>query len=178
MGRQANISFNIRQLVIFHRDKGKSYNEIGKILSLSKSTVADIVKSFNNDKGRIESISQSDRPKVIDNRERRRIIGKVEANFLSAPKLVAEVSQEMQKNVHPQAIRRLLKENGCNRRVSRMGNIIGKKPFINEIGRNEFDPLKNLSARNKNDVIFADESKFNVSHSDGNESNGLEKNEY
>lgn len=34
-----NTSINIRSLVIYHRQKGKTLREIGKILNLSHSTV-------------------------------------------------------------------------------------------------------------------------------------------
>lgn len=39
-------SFDIKQLVIFHHEKGKSYCEINALLNLSNSTVMDIIKSF------------------------------------------------------------------------------------------------------------------------------------
>jgi len=47
MGRKGkNSSFDERQLVIFHYEKDKLYREIGKLINLSNSTVADIVKRY------------------------------------------------------------------------------------------------------------------------------------
>lgn len=44
-----NTSFDLRQLAIFHYAKGKSYREIGKLLNIGKSTVADIIKRFKEE---------------------------------------------------------------------------------------------------------------------------------
>jgi len=55
MGRKGkNSSFDEYQLVIFHYEKDKSYQEIGKLINLSKSTIADIERYVRED--RIESI--------------------------------------------------------------------------------------------------------------------------
>jgi DNA-binding MarR family transcriptional regulator len=43
--KSKNISFNRRQLVIFSREKGKSFRKIGTLLNLSKATVTEIIKS-------------------------------------------------------------------------------------------------------------------------------------
>lgn len=89
-----NTSFNKRQLVIFHYEKGNSYREISNLLNLSKSTVADIVKKYIHE-DRIDSISQKGRPKFLDSRDERKIIRKIKQNpGLSAPKLTAELFEE------------------------------------------------------------------------------------
>ena len=54
--KDKNNSFDERQLVIFYCEKDKSYREIGKLINLNKSTVADIVKRYVRE-DRIESIS-------------------------------------------------------------------------------------------------------------------------
>ena len=85
-----NTSFDTRQLVIYNREKGKSYREIGTLLNLSKSTVADIIRRYNRE-DRIESVAQTDRPKLLDIRDKRKIIRKVNKDpKLSAPRLAAE----------------------------------------------------------------------------------------
>jgi len=45
--------------------KGKSYRKIGKLINLTKSTVANIVKRYVREDG-IESILQKGRPKLLD----------------------------------------------------------------------------------------------------------------
>ena len=127
--KSKNISFNLRQLVIFHREKGKSYRQIAAILDLKKSTVADIVNRYKNE-DRIESLPQSGRRKIINEREKRKIIRKVKENpRLSASTLAAEFREESGKNVSTQTVRRLLKEDGYN------GRVAIKKPYISEINR-------------------------------------------
>lgn len=50
MGRKGkNTLVEMQQLVIFHREKGKSYREISKLSNINKSTVADIIKRFKNE---------------------------------------------------------------------------------------------------------------------------------
>lgn len=127
--KSKNTSFDVRQLVIFHREKGKFYREIGALLNLSKSTVADIIKSYNRE-DRIASIPQKRRPKILDDRDRRNIVRKIKKDpALSASKLSAELFEESGKKVHPDTVRRVLQEYGYNGRVAR------KKPYINEANR-------------------------------------------
>ncbi|KAK2579096.1 hypothetical protein KPH14_008495 [Odynerus spinipes] len=98
------------------------------MLNVSKSTVADIVKRFKYE-DRIDSIPQKGQPKKLDARDKRKLIRKIKKDpTLSAPKLAAELLNEVGKKVHPQTIRRALKENGYNGRVAR------KKPPVLEYG--------------------------------------------
>ena len=114
-----NTSFDTRQLVIYNREKGKSYREIGTLLNLSKSTVADIIRRYNRE-DRIESVAQTGRPKLLDIRDKRKIIRKVNKDpKLSAPRLAAELFKETGKKVHSDTVRRMLNESGYNGRVPR-----------------------------------------------------------
>lgn len=166
MGRKGkNTTFNVRQLVIFHREKGKSYRQISDMLNISKSTVADIIRRCNTE-DRIESIPQSGRPKVLNSREERLIVRKVKVNpTISAPKIASEVLEESRKKVSPETVRRTLRQAGYNGRVAR------KKPFINEMNRKKrIGFAQEYSSKEESwwkSVIFADESKFNLHNSDG-----------
>lgn len=65
MGRKnKNTSFDKRQLVIYHRQNGYTYEKIGHMLKMSKSTVGDIVGRFKNE-DRIDFIPQTGRPKAF-----------------------------------------------------------------------------------------------------------------
>lgn len=166
MGRKTkNTSFDQRQLVIFHREKGKSYREISAMLRISKSTVAEIIRRFNIE-NRIESIPQTGRPAALNDREKRRLVRKIKENpRLSAPRLASELLEERGKKVHPETIRRTLRQHGYNGRVAR------RKPFINEANRRKrLNFAKELVSKDEawwTNVIFADESKFNIYNSDG-----------
>ncbi|XP_076395357.1 uncharacterized protein LOC143265686 [Megachile rotundata] len=127
--KSKNTSLDIRQLVIFHRGKGKSYLEIGKLLNISQSSVANIIQRYKYE-DRIVSIPQKGRPRVLDSREKRAIIRKIKINpGLSAPALTTELAAETGKKVHVDTVRNVLKNAGYNSRTAR------KKPYINEMNR-------------------------------------------
>ncbi len=52
----ANISFEIRQLVIFYHSKGKSYTQISMLLNVKRCTVQKIVEHFK-EQGRIDHLN-------------------------------------------------------------------------------------------------------------------------
>lgn len=165
MGRGKEISSDVKQIVIMHSAKGKSIREIGELMNLKKSTVGDIVKRFTVG-GRFDVLPRSGRPRIVTEHEKRRIVRKIKANpKLSAPKLTSEYCRETGKTVHPDTIRNVLKSEGYNGRVAR------RKPFVNKINRKKriYWAREYVSKPTEywDDVIFADESKFNVSTSDG-----------
>ena len=135
------------------------------MLKMTKSTVGNIIKRYINE-DRIDLVHQTGRPRTFTDREERNIVRSVIKNpKLSAPKLCAEVGCGTGKKVTPQTIRNVLKRKGFHGRVAR------KKPYVNE--RNRRKRLKFakefISKEEKwwKDVIFADESKFNVFGSNG-----------
>lgn len=70
------------------------------------------------------------RSRLINEREKRKIIRKIKENpLLSASTLTAELREESGKNVSAQTVWRLLKGNGYNSRVAI------KKPYISEVNR-------------------------------------------
>lgn len=175
MPRKTNTSFDIRQLVIFHNEKGKSFRKIAAMLNISKSTVGDIVRRFKVE-DRIDSIPQKGQPRKLDTRDKRKLLRKIKNDpTLSAPKLATELLNEAGKKVHPQTIRRALKDSGYNGRVAR------KKPYVNETNRKKrLNFAKEFIHKENpywNDVIFTDESKFNIFGSDGRRMVWRKKNE-
>ena len=135
------------------------------MLNVSKCTVADIVHRYIHE-DRIDSIRQNGRPKLLDSREERKIVRKIKNDPKgSAIKLAAELFQESGKKVHPDTVRRVLKNHGYNGRVPR------RKPYINEVNRKKrLNFATDYVSKDQtwwNNVIFADESKFNLFGSDG-----------
>lgn len=84
---------------------------------------------------------------------------------LSAPKLASEMENMIGKSCSAETIRRILRNNDLHGRVAR------KKPFINKRNRDcRFKFAKEhirKDSRFWEQVIFADESKFNIFGSDG-----------
>lgn len=166
MGRKGkNTPLNLRKLVIIHYKNGKKYKEIAEMLNIKQNTIGDIVRRYKNE-GRIEFKKQTGQPKKLTEMEERNIVRKIKVNpRLSAPKIVAEVKTELKKSISESTVRRIIKREGYNGRVAR------KKPFVNLVNRrNRLNFAKEHIQKDVSwwdDVIFLDESKFNIFGSDG-----------
>lgn len=163
--QRGQTSLEVRELIIKHFNEGKSVRDIAALVNRSPSTVHDIIKRFKTSKS-VENKPKSGRPKLFTPSDERWIVQQMKKNpKLSAPKLATEVSQSLNKNVHPETIRLVLRKKNLHGRVAR------KKPFINK--RNRIKRLKFAKAYKNNDfsfwnqVLFSDESKFNLFRSDG-----------
>ena len=158
-------SIEIRKLIIQHSEEGKSVRDISKIVKISHSTVHNIIKRYKNLK------TVENKPKVANNKifteaEERLLVRKVKANpFLSAPKLATIAENELGKKSSVQTIRNVLIKAGLNGRKARKKPLISKRNqtirlnFANEHLSKDFSFWKN--------VLFTDESKFNIFGSDG-----------
>ncbi|KAJ4447089.1 hypothetical protein ANN_09078 [Periplaneta americana] len=124
----------------------------------------------------MESIPQKGQPKKLTEREDHSILKKIKENLrLNATKLAACVLEEFSKQVGAEIIRRDLRKEWFNGRVCRT------KPYINEINKRmrlQFAREHVHKEENWWDVVmFADESKFNVFGSDGQQYVWYKKNE-
>ncbi|XP_066141193.1 uncharacterized protein [Euwallacea fornicatus] len=141
MGRvknKVNITFNLRQFVIFHFEKKLPYRRIDEKLNLSKSTVADIIR-WKNAEERILSIKQTDRPKLINVREKRYIMKTLKENLrINALKLKVALANQTGEKVSLETVRKCIRA----------------KTFLKP-------------ENYQNDVSFADETKLNIFGSDG-----------
>ena len=141
---------------------------IGKLLKLigrSVSTVHYIVRKAKNEKT-IVNKHRTGRPKKLTSREEKYILREIKKDpNVSAPELAKIVNTNFKKEVHPELCRRILRNNDFHGRVAR------KKPFISKI--NQAKRLKFAKEYVSKDntfweqVIFSDESKFNIFGSDG-----------
>lgn len=154
-----------RELVLTHFKNGKTQRNIAEMVNLSPSTVQYIIQRFVRE-NRVADKGRNAPNKTFTELEERRIVRKIKVNpKISAPKLTVEVENEMGKKCSVETVRRVLRENNFNGRVAR------KKPFIsqkNQQCRLKF--AKDHVTRPKSfwdEVIFADESKFNIFGSDG-----------
>lgn len=157
-------TFEQRQLVIYHHAMGKSIRDVGKLLMISKSTVANIVNRFKNNQ--IVSKPRCGRPKILNEHDERLLMRTVKADpRISAPKLATVMSSTHNKIVCAETIRCTIRNHGYNGRIAR------KKPFVSEVNRKK----RLLFAKEHLDcdgsfwetVLFSDESKFNLFGSDG-----------
>lgn len=166
MSRQnGQIPIEIRNLIIKHHKSGKSVREIGKIVERSHSSVHNVIKRFNDNK-QIKNKSKKSNRKIFTEVDERWIVRKIRQNpKLSAVKITNEVEIQLQKKVNPETVRNVLRKYGFNGRVAR------RKPYISKINKaKRLQFAKNHINKDIsfwNDVIFTDESKFNLYCSDG-----------
>lgn len=163
--KKSEISQSTRGKIIALRGTGKSYRKIAKMVKVSFSAVRYIIKR-HDETGNTENKPRSGRPKILTTRERRAIIREVQLHpFISAQKLSSQVATTSGKIVHPQTIRNVLHYANIYGRAAR------KKPFISEKNRQKrLEFAKSYIDKPMEfwkNVIFSDESKFNIFGSDG-----------
>ncbi len=160
-----NTSFEVRQLVIFNASKGKSGNEISKLFNIPRSTVYDILRRFERE-NRIESLKQNGAPEKLTEIEKRFIRKEIEKNpKVSGPKLATALLERTGKTITAQTVRNTIKSMGYNSRTARL------KPLLSTANiEKRFNFAKEYRMKDEtfwNNVIFTDESKYNVFSSDG-----------
>lgn len=166
MNRQrGQSSVDERKLMIHHFNEGKTLREIGNITNRPHTTVQNVIKRYK-ETSQIENKYRKSPNKIFTESDERWIIRKVQADpKISAPKLANKVEKYLHKSVSPQTIRNVLKKNGLNGRVAR------KKPFVSKINRKKrLDYVKTHLNKNFDfwkQVLFTDESKYNIFGSDG-----------
>ena len=162
MGRKScNTSKELRELIIKLSERGLSYRKIGQETGTPFSTVQTIIRRYKNEH-RVEDKPKSGRPKLFTDRDERLILRRVRDN----PQISAvEVSSNMRVNAHPESVRRVLKRANYNGRVAR------NKPYVSNTNRKKRIVFAKNHVHESFDfwenVIFTDESKFQVFGSDG-----------
>lgn len=163
--KTSEIPVSVRDRVIFLRKRGESYRKIGKTLNLHFATVQCIIKKYEKT-GSTENQSRSGRPMALSIRDRRNIVKQAIKNpFVSARTLSNDIETASGKTVCPQTIRNILHSAGIYGRSAR------RKPFISETNREKrlgfARTYVNKPIEFWKQVIFSDESKFNIMTTDG-----------
>ena len=163
--KRSETTVEIRELVIKLKKDGKSLSKIGEIIGKSKSTVQTILKNCKKT-NTVTNKPRSGRPSKLTERDKRFILREVSNNpMISAVDLAADIPSTSATNVHAECVRRVLRAAGYNSRIPR------KKPFISS--KNMDKRLKYaLEHKDKSidfweNVLFTDESKFNIFGYDG-----------
>ncbi|GFU37218.1 transposable element Tcb2 transposase [Trichonephila clavipes] len=154
-----------RKLVIKLSNEGKSQLNIAKVVGRSVNCIQKILQKFKktvmlaNNEGR-------GRKKIMNSITERRVIHQVKIDpKISAPKIAASTPNALGRSVSAETVRRVLRKAGYNGRVARKKPLIGKR---NRVKRLKFAKEHILKPQQFwNEVIFSDESKFNIFGSDG-----------
>lgn len=163
--KKEEVSLCDRVKIVTLSNEGKSLRDIGKIVKKPFSTVRYIIKKFKNSKC-FENLPRSGRPKILNNREERVILKEVQNNpKISAQTLACDIAKTSGKTVCAETVRKVIRSAGYNGRVPR------KKPFLSErniLKRSDYaKKYVNKPIDFWKNVIFSDESKFNLFSSDG-----------
>lgn len=153
------------RILQLHTTGQKSYAEIATIMSRSKSTIQTVIGRFKYE-GRIENKCRSGRPSALSDRDKRQIKHLVDRDpFSSAVQIASEISRNLQKDVHPETVRRAIKSYDLKSYTPR------KKPYVNLVNRKKRLEFAKAYVDRPIDfwrkVIFSDESKYNIFGSDG-----------
>lgn len=164
----------IRELIVSLRNQGKTLREIGRIVDKRPGTVCKIIKRYE-EIGCASSRPRSGRPPKLNSVHEREICKAVHGNPSTSAQVIANnLSRDYNVKVTPQTVRNRLKSCGFVGRVPR------KKPYIGKLNRKRrLDFAKEYISKPTpfwESVIFSDESKFNVSGSDGRQKVWRKKN--
>ncbi|GFY21553.1 transposable element Tc1 transposase [Trichonephila clavipes] len=151
-----------RKLVIKLSNEGKSQRNIAKVVGRSVNCIQKILQKFKKT-GMLANNEERGRKKIMNSITERRVIHQVKIDpKISAPKIAASTSNTLGRSVSAETVR---KKAGYNGRVARKKPLIGKR---NRVKRLKFAKGHILKPQQFwNEVIFSDESKFNIFGSDG-----------
>jgi len=153
-----------RKIILRLHNQCKSLREIAELVGKPRSTIQGIVDRFCKNKS-LKNLPRSGRPPALSQNDERFIVRQIKKNpKMSAPKITGEL--KMRGNTVSEAtIRTALRENGYHGRIPR------KKPWISAVNRQkrlEFAKKYEMADQSLFDnIIFSDESKYNLFGSDG-----------
>ncbi|GFX88982.1 transposable element Tc1 transposase [Trichonephila clavipes] len=154
-----------RKLVIKLSNEGKFQLNIAKVVGRSVNCIRKILQKFKKT-GMLANNEGRGRKKIMNSITERRVIHQVKINpKISAPKIAASTSNTLGRSVSAETVRRVLRKAGYNGRVARKKPLIGKRNRVKRLKFAEEHILK--PQQFWNEVIFSDESKFNIFGSDG-----------
>jgi len=159
-----------RELTDFERGeiiglyKGKhSQREIAEILDQKKSTVADIIKKYN-DQGLTSTLPRSGRPNILNDRDKRQLV-KITKN--NRNKTLDEITENfinlLNISVSSRTIQRTLHQEGYS------GHAAKKKPFISEQNKKKrfgWCRMRKNWINEWENIIWSDESRYELFNND------------
>ncbi len=129
MVKKKEWSNDIRELIISHREDGKSIREIAHMAKVPKFTVYNVIMKHQTTRS-VKNLPRSGRKRATPTCANRKIQQKVFKNRrLSAKSLVKQIKNDFDINVCPRTVRNRLYEIGLHGRVAR------KKPLLRKQNR-------------------------------------------
>lgn len=165
MGRGKNVPIEIRRRIIEFYRTGRKQADIARCLLIHRSIVSRTIKNFNT-RGSIVPLKNPGRPRKTTKKMDRRIIRlSMDNPFMSSTKILSEIKETGECHVSTRTIRRRLVDNNLFSRRPAKKPLLSKK---NIRARLEFAATHaEWSTEKWKNVLFSDESKFNLFRSDG-----------
>lgn len=163
--KKRELSVDMRTLIVKLYAEGNSMQKVANIVKKPKSTVQYTIEHYGNT-GTVKNIPRSGRPKILNDRHERHILREIKKTPKnSATKIAKDLENELNVKCSAETVRNVLRRHNYHARSCR------KKPFIS--ARNKSKRLQYATEHVKknqafwNNVIFSDESKYNIHGSDG-----------
>lgn len=159
------VSRDLRELIVRDHNQGLSLRKIAKKFNKSHSTVQYVLKRYR-DLESLEDRRKTGRPRKLESHHRRCIIAQINENpQTSATSLASGIHRDYGIKVHPETVRNVLRTAGFRGRTAR------RKPFISKVNKKKrllfAKEFVNKPESFWKNVIFSDESKFNLFGADG-----------
>ena len=143
---------------------GIQHNVIARRFNVHKSTITRLYQSYRTT-GSVKDRPRSGQPRVTTRRQdvfirQRHLRDRFTTSVTTAQSVVGRHGRP----IHPRTVRRRLKENGILCRLPIIGRIQTERHRVNRLqwARNHL-----TNRRNWRDVVFSDESRFNLLSADG-----------
>lgn len=158
--KNKSISIENRSNIVILNKIGKTYNEIAKILKISKGAISKTLKRYR-ETGKNSNRKGAGRPRKTSKRVDEKILTISSANrFDTAPKIRSKINEQLPNPISISTVQRRLREKGM------MGRVAAKKPLLramNKIKRLQFaEKHKDWSLDQWKSVLWSDESKFEI----------------
>jgi len=154
-----------RGRIIGRWEAGQTTREIANAVGRTQTQVQRAIKAYR-EKGQITVLSRSGRPKSLTDRDSRTLKRIVIKNRFTPAREITNILNETTDNpICDRTIRNYLHEEGYYSRAAL------RKPFVSEVNRKKrfswCRERKNWNVDDWSNIIWSDESKFNLHHSDG-----------
>jgi transposase len=165
MPRGKDLSTDMFVMVVKLYSQGKSLRKIGQIIGKPHSTIQKIVDKYKYE-GTVRNLSGRGGKKVLTPQNERMIVNKIRNDpKLSVPKMHSEVESVAGKSISQETNRNVLRWYDYHGRMAR------KKPFTSVVNRQKRLEFAKMHLKKPKefwyDIIWSDQSKFNIFGSDG-----------
>lgn len=164
-GNKGETSVEERNIIIRLYQQGNSLREIGSTVSRSHSTIQYIINKYKKT-GSVANQHRSGRPTKVSERDKRFILNQIKKDpFETSAKVAEKLKEATGTEVTPRTVRNKLHEAGLKSRIAR------RKPLLSKVNINKRLQFAKQHINKPKEfwenVIFSDESKYNVWGPDG-----------